>query len=242
MHIKISFNSDKDIILPIHYNNIVQAFIYNNIDEKLATFLHDKGFSFNNRVFKLFSFSRILNRGKKVEKYFNFGKKIEFIVSSPLDEFCKSIANYMLQRDDLYLGQNKIKTDQIQIYNFKVTTDEIIVNTLSPVVTYSTLLRADGRKYTCYFMPGDPDFDRIIYENLVKKYNVINNTNISFDNEIEVIPIGQAKQNFIYYKNIIIKGVSGKFLVKGDRRLLQVGIDAGFGSKNSQGFGCMKIV
>jgi CRISPR-associated endoribonuclease Cas6 len=248
MQIKISFTSDRDIVLPIHYNNIIQGFIYNNIDDKLAAFLHDGGYTSKGRNFKLFSFSRILGKGKKEDQRFNFGRNIEFIVSSPLDDFCKSIANFMLQRDDLYLGQNNIKTDQIQIFNNTVDKDEIVVDTLSPIVTYSTLLRQDGRKYTCYFMPGEADFDRIITENLIKKYNALNKRNnrdnkeIIFDESVNFIPLTRVRQNLTYYKNIVIKGSSGKFLVKGDSRLLQVGLDAGFGSKNSQGFGCVKII
>lgn len=242
MQIKISFNSEKNIVLPIHYNNIVQGFIYNNIDEDLASFLHNKGFTINNRTFKLFTFSRILNRGKRENKHFNFGRKVEIIVSSPLDKFCKSLANHMLQSENLYLGNNIIKVDQIEILDNVITDDEIMIKTLSSIVAYSTLLRADGRKYTCYFMPGDPDFNRLITENLVKKYNVLNDTELTFNSELEVIPIGNMRQNIIYYKNFIVKGASGKFLIKGDRKLLQTGIDAGFGSKNSQGFGCVKIV
>lgn len=242
MQIKISFNSDNDIILPIHYNNIVQAFIYNNIDERLATFLHDNGYALNSRNFKFFTFSRILSRGKKENGMFNFGNKIEIVVSSPLDDFCKSIANFMLQRHDLFLGQNNIKVDQIQIFNHIIDKEEITVETLSSIVTYSTLLRTDGSKYTCYFMPREKDFNRIISENLVRKYNALNNKNLSFDNGIEITPIGESKQNITYYKNIIIKGASGKFLIKGNEELLQLGLDTGFGSKNSQGFGCVKIV
>lgn len=242
MQIKISFISGNDIILPIHYNNIVQAFIYNNIDEKLAEILHNSGYMSNGRSFKLFTFSRILNRGKKENDKFNFGKKISFIVSSPLDNFCKSIANFMLQRNDLYLGKNNLRTDQIQIFNHVIDKDEIEVETVSPIVAYSTLLRPDGSKYTCYFMPREADFNRIVTENLVKKYNALNNTNQFFDRGVEIVSIGEARQNFIYYKNIIIKGAGGKFKIKGDRRLLQIGLDAGFGSKNSQGFGCVKIL
>ena len=242
MQIKLSFTSQKNIILPIHYNNIIQAFIYNNIDDELSAFLHNNGYISNGRSFKLFAFSNILKRGKKENGRFNFGKKIELMVSSPLDDFCKSIANFMLQQDNLFLGQNSIKTDQIQIFNPIVSRDEIVVNTLSSIVVYSTLLRPDGRKYTCYFMPKEPDFDRIVSDNLIRKYNALNNTNISFDNEIEVIPLNQPRQNMTYYKNIIIKGASGKFLIKGKKELLQLGLEAGFGSKNSQGFGCVKIV
>lgn len=242
MQIQISFTCDKDIILPIHYNNILQAFIYNNIDEKLAKFLHDNGYTSNGRTFKLFTFSRILKRGKKDNEKFNFGNKIDIIVSSPLDNFCKSIANSMLQRNDLYMGENNIKTDQIQIINHLVDKDEIRIETLSGIVAYSTLLRPDNSKYTCYFMPRETDFDRIVTENLVKKYNALNNTNLSFDSSIEIIPLDKPRQNISYYKNFIIKGVDGRFLIKGDRRLLQIGIDAGFGSKNSQGFGCVRVL
>ncbi len=242
MQIKISFNSDKDIILPIHYNFLIQAFIYNNIDGKLATFLHDNGYMDNGRTFKLFTFSRILSRGKKVDDKFNFGRKIQIIVSSPLDDFCKSIANFMLQSQDLYIGGNNINVDQIQIINNSVEKDEIKVETLSSMVAYSTLLRPDGSKYTCYFSPRETDFKRIVSENTIRKFNALNKANLSFDNGIEIVPLSETKQNYVYYKNILIKGASGKFIIKGKKELLQLGLDAGFGSKNSQGFGCVKLI
>ena len=34
MQIKIGFSSNEDIQLPVHYNHILQAFIYNNIDSQ----------------------------------------------------------------------------------------------------------------------------------------------------------------------------------------------------------------
>lgn len=242
MQIRISYRSNKNIILPTHYNNIIQAFIYNNIDEKLASFLHDKGYASNGRIFKLFTFSRILNKGKNEKGNLIFGKEIKLIVSSPLDSFCKSIANNMLQKENLYLGQNKIRTEQIEILNHTIDNNEIMVNALSPIVVYSTFLKQDGSKYTCYFMPKEPDFNKIITENLIKKYNALNDTNVSFEKGVELIPFGQPKKNITYYKNTIIIGSTGKFLIKGNKELLQIGLDAGFGSKNSQGFGCVKII
>ncbi len=70
--------------------------------------------------------------------YLNFGKRLAIVVSSPLEKFCKSIANNMLQNDNLYIGKNIIKTEQIQIYNYVIDKDEIVINTLSPIVAYST--------------------------------------------------------------------------------------------------------
>lgn len=242
MQIKLSFKSVENIILPIHHNNIIQAFIYNNIDRDLSRFLHNEGYSSNGRTFKLFTFSRILNRGKIKDGKFHFGKEIEFVVSSPLDNFCNSIANCMLQREDLRLGQNKVSTEGIQVYKEKVRDNEIVVETLSSIVVYSTLFRADGRKYTCYFVPGEEDFKRILSENLIRKYNALYNMDLPLDNEVKIESIGEAKLNITYYKNFLIKGSSGRFKIKGDRKLLQLGLDVGLGSKNSQGFGCVRIV
>ncbi|MCK9444803.1 MAG: CRISPR-associated endoribonuclease Cas6 [Tissierellaceae bacterium] len=242
MQIQISFTSDEDIILPIHYNNILQAFIYNNIDVELADFLHNEGFIVNNRRFKLFAFSRILKRGNKVGRSFNFGNSIEFLVASPLGKFCKSIANSMLQKEDLFLGKNNIKTDQIQIFNPQVEGDEIIVETISGIVAYSTLLKVDDNKYTHYYTPEERDFERIVAENLIKKYNALIGQDFQSDGNLKIIPIGNSKQSISYYKDFIIKPVDGKFKIRGDKRLLQIGLDTGFGSKNSQGYGCVRII
>lgn len=242
MQIKIKFTSDKDIILPISYNHVIQGFIYNNIDKDLANFLHNEGYINKNRNFKLFTFSRILNIGRIDGKVFNFGKEIEIIISSILDKFCKSIANTMLQSDDLYLGQNYIKANQIEIINEKIERDEVIVKTLSPIVTYSTFTRENGKKYTCYFEPKEIDFKRIVSENLIRKYNALYSKNLNFDNGVKIIPIGNYKMNISYYKDFLIKGYSGRFKIIGDKELLQLAIEVGLGSKNSQGFGCIEII
>lgn len=241
MQIKIRFGGSRNILLPVYYNHIVQAFIYNNIDRDLAKFLHDKGYTSNGRAFKLFTFSRILNKARNENGILDFGKRIELIISSPLDNFCKSISNSMLQNEELILGRNNLRVEEIQVLNNLVEDDEIKVETLSGIVAYSTLFKVDNSKFTHYFMPEERDFVRIVSENLVKKYNAFYNTNLSFDKGIEIIPMERSKQILTYYKDYIIKCASGKFLIRGDKRLLQLGLDAGFGSKNSQGFGCVRL-
>lgn len=242
MHINISLTSDRNIILPIQYNHILQGFIYKNIDDDLAEFLHNEGYIIDGRSFKLFTFSRILNRGRKENDKFNFGNRIRFMVSSPLDTFCKSIANAMLLNSSLILGQNSVSVDQIQILNNKAKKDEIIIETLSSIVAYSTLLRPDGSKYTCYFMPGESDFERIVSDNIIKKYRALNKIDNTFEKGISITSLGDYKLSLVKYKDFIVKGASGKFLIEGDKRLLQIGLDAGIGGKNSQGFGCVSLV
>lgn len=237
MQIKISLESNNNIYLPVHYNHILQAFIYNNIDKKLSEFLHNEGYIEKGRSFKLFTFSRILTRGKIEGNLFRFGKKIEIIISSVLDSFCRSVVNSMLQSEELYLGRNKLRVGQLEILNNQAKEDEMVVKTYSPIVSYSTFNRPDGGRYTCYYEPYEGDFKRIVSENLVRKYNAYYNVDLSFEDGITIEPLGRTRMNIVYYKDFLIKGASGRFKIKGDKRLLQLGLDVGLGSKNSQGFG-----
>lgn len=70
----------------------------------------------------------------------------------------------------------------------------------------------------------------------------LNNEETEFEGTISIKPIGNCRQQLVKYKDFVIKGAVGKFLIKGDKRLLQMGLDAGFGGKNSQGFGCVSIL
>ena len=59
MHLRIEFENNGAAEFPIHYNHILQGFIYRTIDERMAAFLHDMGYG-NTRKFKLFTFSRLM--------------------------------------------------------------------------------------------------------------------------------------------------------------------------------------
>jgi len=62
------------------------------------------------------------------------------------------------------------------------------------------------------------------------------------DVEFTIQPISNVNLNIVYYKDFLIKGYSGKYKIRGDKRLLELALDAGVGSKNSQGFGCIEQI
>ena len=104
MRIKLQFIGDDRITIPIQYNYLVQSMIYNNISKELADFLHDYGFVFKGRQFKLFTFSRL--HGKFILK----GRKIVFLspisltVASPVEKFLRELAEGMLRNDNLNIN------------------------------------------------------------------------------------------------------------------------------------------
>lgn len=234
---------EEKLILPIEYNYIVQAMIYEVLNEEVATFLHEEGFENGKRIFKMFTFSRLtgeysLDRenGKII-----FSGPVKLTISSPFSDFSNSIGNGFLLCHKVRLGNNHLEVKGIEVEKENIQEDEIKVETLSPIVTYSTLFRKDGKKFTYYFNPHEKEFSQIIDNNLKNKYKAFYIKNAPED-EVIIKPIGYSKMSVVKYKGFIIKGYTGKFSMTGPIPLLQMGLDTGIGSKNSQGFGCIKII
>lgn len=241
MHIILELSCEKPVILPIHYNHIIQGFVYNTIDEKLSEFLHDKGYG-KGRVFKLFCFSNLSGKPdtKSISEKIIFNGRVMLEISSAVDEFCESFANGLFKKT-IMLGSNYMDVSSIKIDRQHVNSTEVCFKTLSPVVAYSTLIKGDGRKFTCYFQPGEEDFRRIVEDNLRKKYKAFTGLDAP-KGEFTVKPLEQPRLHIVKYKDFVIKGYTGRLKVSGPQELLQMAADAGLGSKSSQGFGCVRVV
>jgi len=240
---KISGEQYKSLCLPMQYNHLLQGAIYSNINKKMAEFLHNKGFLHGNRTFKFFTFSRLMGRFEldKKRKEISFPYGAELVVSSPLDVFCSSLANCIMHTQDLKLGSQSIQVESVGVESPVVETKTIELKMLSPVVVYSTFLKPEGGKYTCYFQPGEEEFARLLAENLRRKYEAYYNRE-SPAGPVEVAVRSRPKFNLVTFKGTIIKGYSCRLRLSGPQKLLQMGLDAGLGGKNGQGFGCVELV
>ena len=249
--IELSSSDNDHITIPVHYNHLIQSAIYATLDRNIADFLHNTGFEGGGRRFKLFTFSRLTGAYR-----FNFDRgeityisPAKLVVSSPVERFCESLVNGIMTKNNMRIGPVLLRIQGVKVDRPLVVMDkerahvetEVRVKTLSPVVVYSTLLRPEGGKYTCYFQPGDGDFTRLAIENLHKKYQAIYGA-APPEGEIRIKPLRQPKLQIIKYKNFVIKGYSGILSMKGPASLLQVAVDAGLGAKNSMGFGLLDLI
>ncbi|AQS58400.1 CRISPR-associated endoribonuclease Cas6 [Desulforamulus ferrireducens] len=243
MHLYIKFTSQEDIEVPVRYNHLLQAALYETIDPPLAAFLHDKGYQSHGRSFKLFTFSRLNGKFKMIKEknMLRFCGDICLTVTSPVADFCHSIANRLFKLGQIRLGRQSLDVKALTTRQYTVQSERVILRTLSPVVTYSTFLRPEGRKYTCYFQPGEPDYNQLIENNLRKKYLAFYQVEAP-PGAVTVTALSPMKLNIVNYKDTVIKGYSGKLAITGPNELLQMAVDAGIGSKNSQGFGCVEVV
>lgn len=243
MRLTLQLESDQPSFeIPVNYNHLVQAALYRNLRPEFANFLHNEGFKINNRRFALFVFSRLMGKSEYIPnaKTLRFYSPVKLAIASPVEAFVQDTAQ-LLMKDGFKIGAHMLRVSALKMQAIDVEQSEMLVETLSPVVAYSTLLRPDGRKYTAYFSPNESDFTRIVAENAGKKARLIYGENVPFS-PFQIDLVGTAKKHIVTYKNTIIEGYSGRFVIKGDKSLLLAALEAGLGSKNSAGFGMIRQV
>ncbi|SFI00774.1 CRISPR-associated protein, Cas6 family [Tindallia magadiensis] len=242
MRMEITLKSEKPLNLPIHYNYYLQGMIYRHISEELADFLHNEGFTFEKRKFRLFCFSQLQGDAVylKDSKRIQFNNAVKLSITSPIPEFCQELGNSLLLSEEIELANQKLKVEEVTARSNRITDSKENFTLISPATVYSTLQRPDGRKYTVYHSPEEKEFGQQVDGNLRKKY-------ISLYGEeppkepVITKSLNKSRQSVIYYKNSFVKGYSCCIQMEGPEELLQMAVDTGIGSKNSQGFGCLAV-
>lgn len=241
MRFCIEFESDGPLLFPKEYNHAVQGMIYHLLATDVRSFLHDSGFGWGGRTFKLFTFSRLLGRFKTTSDKFVFERHVKLWISSPLENLISELANSLVRKGEVDLCGNKLRVVAINVPK-KPDLTSIIYRTLSPVTVYSTLMKADGRKKTYYYSPLEPEFSELASENLVKKASIIAGKKITGKVEVKPLHEKSCREVICMFKGTVIRAWEGFFRVSGDFPLIEAMYEAGLGSKNSSGFGMVEVV
>ena len=245
MRVKFKFGSKEPIIIPVQYNHAIQSMIYSNISPGLAEFLHEKGFLFNGRSFKLFTFSRLrgpfkMRNDGKIEFTYSF----ELTVASPIERFLRELSEGMLRKTDFVLLKQKIFLESVSVtpaIRFEDLGDEIKIKMLSPVVAYKTD-KESGK--TVYYSPWDNAFAELVTKNIEKKHFLLTGERLE-NPQFRIIPTIPKDERYckvLNYKKTVIKGWLGIYKLQGDKRLIETAYNTGIGSKNPQGFGCFEVI
>lgn len=249
MRIKIELWSDGNISLPRGYNEYLQALIYGHLNDREAKWLHDKGYAFENRRFRLFVISDILEKGKfdNTKKVMNYRRNISFYVSSPVDWILEQIAKNIINSEYVLLGNNRLRVNSVGVMKSPVIENgSVKVKTLSPVEVHSTFEREGGGKQTHYYSPFEKQFEELVNQNIRKKWKAFYKEDCPYMLKIRPLFKGNRNERIRFFgagrDKTVIKGWEGFFRIEGDPQLLAFALDAGIGSRNSQGFGMVEVV
>jgi len=237
---------EENVILPIHHNHFIQGALYRLLDPVYASFLHQQGYTYEKRHFRLFSFSRLLGKYSihQEEGKIIFSGPIKLVILTPLKPVSEGIMNSLIMGKNFRIGSQLLSSTAVEVDYPEVTTEEVKVRTLSPIVCYSTMLRPDGRKFTYYFEPSESEFSRIVASNLYKKLKAWEPDHPAKEKDFSfcIQPVDSVKRRIIMYKETVVKGYSGQYILKGDPEYLQFALNVGLGSKGAQGFGAIEMI
>ncbi len=245
MRIKYEFSSEKPIIVPYFYNEGIQALIYDYLFPEKRELLHEKGFIYEKRKFKFFTFSKILKKPKvlREKKLFDFGYNISFILSSPLSWILEETAESLIKTDSIRFFRNDIFLSSVSVLPCKDfhPDNEMIFKTISPVTVYST--RKDREKPFYYYSPNESDFFKQVIENLKKKFHAFYGSNYDGDIKLKILKVNftHGKQ-VVWFKKKPITAWNFVGKLEAESKILHLAYYAGIGAKNSAGFGCIKEV
>lgn len=240
MQLFIRHDLQSKLVLPLNYQHILQAIIYKNLNSEAeySKFLHDNGFPYEKRKFKLFTFSLLQGKYEIVERKIIFRNEVSFEVRSP-DIFMMKVLAENISRNGIEYGDRHIVDVDVILNDSTIEADEIYVKMLTPISVYSTDTK-NGKTY--FYNPEEEDFCQLVNDNFMRKYiacyGVIPESNIL----IRSINVSTKDKCVTKYKNFYISGWLGIYCLYGQRKYLDFLYQTGLGSKNSQGFGMFSVL
>ena len=253
MRIRIRLFSEKvPFELPVNYNHALTSLIYGVLassSQDFSTFLHDEGFRIAHKRFKLFTFSQLLTPKRRMEgqRLISLSERLELLISSPVSEFIEHLAQGLLSRGQIKIADREFSIERIEIVARPVFGEEMRFTCLSPLVVSTAEVRNE-KLFAQYLRHDDPRFSEAVAKNLWQKYQLVHGQKPRHERlTLEFDPQYIAKkQKGIYrlmdYNGTKIKAIMVPFKACGNPELIEIGYEAGFGEKNSMGFGMVEVV
>jgi len=236
MRLCIELEPINDAVIDLNYSYYIASLIYRSIqraDPSLSLDLHKPN------TFKFFTFSKLMvpKRRFKIEgnKMIIESKSVYFYFSTILNHLGVCFVEGLLNKPEVNIGGVDFVVSGIRVIKEREIGSKARFVTLSPI---SVTTVKDGRTVDLY--PDDPKFYDNLRKNLIKKYIALYGKEPpDCKLKIEVLKV---KPKRIKVKNTFHRCVEMVFDAEGSKELLEIGYKAGFGERNSMGFGMVKVV
>lgn len=250
MRIKVILVTDVPISIPINYQYQLSSAIYNLLqkaDQEYARELHQKGYEFGSKKFKLFTFSSLFPDFYKIrgKEMIIAPGKINFYIGSLKNEFIMNFASGIFSNHILRIGRASFLISQVEAIPTPKFATTMKFKCLSPVVA-TTKQEINGAIKPRDCQLEDKKYAENIIQNLKTKYELIydkpfSNGDLTISFKPEDVE-KYKKGKLIYYKNTFVKGFLCPFEATGSSELMEIMWELGAGEKNSGGFGMVEVM
>ncbi len=247
MRVRLSFIALREATqLPLDHQHAVASLIYSALGSgstEFAANLHDVGFQSGGRTFKFFTFSRVLTHKafRKGDNLVLEDPNIELQVGSPVNEFIEHLVAGLSRLESWQIANGRFRLAHTELIPPPRFAERMSFRALSPI-TESVRVAPDHPT----FLSLADNWSEVIQRNLLRKYEALHGRtaedqrlvwtwNKNYIDEAE--RRGKRLSVLRDIHGTKVRGWLAPFLVEGSRELIELGYEAGFGARNSMGFG-----
>lgn len=254
--------------LPLNYQYELSAWLYRVLqtaDPAFSHFLHNRGYLLGHRRFKLFTFSALrvprYSLDKERQQLVILSKAVLLQVSFLVEAAAGQFVSGLFQDQQLRLGNRESQVgfvvSGVEALPEPVFAGRMRFRTLSPLCVSVTALH-QGRPRPLYLSPTDERFGPVLLDNLRHKQATVRQHGLAVPGgetrelaEEEPAPgfrlLSAPASRLVTIKagtpqETRVRGYQCDFELQAPTELLRLGYYAGFGEKNSLGFGCAEVV
>lgn len=267
MRLKLTLTVDRRFnILPINYQYLISSWIYQTIhagNSDFSRWLHRQGYSYENKRFKLFTFSKLFIQPKwkqEEDRLQILSGKAALQLSFYVDKAVEHFIIGLFQNLHFSLGDRRSEA-RFQVLTIERLPDPAfgngaVLDCLSPLC----LSRSNQeRGQPEYLAPDYPDYPQYFFDNLLYKYLAAGQSSppaggageggidslrerAGAQHPLTLEILSEPRSSLITMKadkpqETRVRGYSFRFKITAPPELIGFGYHAGFVEKNSLGFG-----
>jgi CRISPR-associated endoribonuclease Cas6 len=258
MRIKITLEPQGDLTLPVHYGEILQGFIYKQLEPRLADWLHGDAYRLAQKTYKMLTFSRLnhtqryeilqTEQGKRIKFYGPVTFNLSAYNADVLGSFAEHLLSERYDERPIRVGHYECLVKGVEILPKPRVTDNqsVIVKAISPITVHSTDTDEAGARKTYYYTPFEEAWSQAILNNLVDKAKALGwedgGDSIRQQGYIKPKTIHSSDKAIIDYKDFTIQSWRGVYELRLPQAYFHLAYDAGLGARNAQGFGMIEVI
>jgi CRISPR-associated endoribonuclease Cas6 len=256
MRLKLTLKCPPNGIISMNYAYALQAVIYKVLkqaDPEFSHWLHEKGYDHYNKKFKLFSFDllRGLYRNDFETKTMRFlDGNLEWRISFCVDEAVEKFVIGLFKNQKLSIitpeGRIDCTVQGVEIIPLPSFTQTMRFRAAMPICVSE---KKETDKHAQYLSPDDAHFEQLFFGNLNHKYCALYKDNalkISAQPTLKILNTPKSKKFDVIKKEVDkrteVRGFVFDFEITAPIEWIKMGYEAGFGGKNSSGFGYCEVL
>lgn len=255
MRFRIKFSiTEKNQLITFNYHYPISAWIYKvfeKSDKEFSEMLHQSGYKLENgKNFKLFTFSdlyfpkgftkpqgdalKVWSNYAFLELAFELPEQFQNFVAGLFKDLKITIANKKYKFNMQVESIESLPAVEIKNNEIKLKTKSVVVVGIDD--------KNNEHKQESYVPPTHPEYKKIFIQNLIDKNIAANKTKYSAEDiEVDFYKISlKTKMQWIKEgtkEQTKVRGYNYEFKIKAPEEIIQTGLNSGFGSMNSLGFG-----